>query len=256
VVKVSLVSYLNSIPFKWGLQNYENKPVMDLMFDYPANVAKKLIEFKAHVGLVPVATIPKIPQAQIISPYGIAADGCVDSVILVSNSPLNKIKTIWLDYQSKTSINLVKILAVNFWKLNNINFLPASESYLQSIKPYQGAVVIGDRAFIEAKKFNYVIDLSAEWKKYTGLPFVFAAWVSNKQLSDNWLKAFNDSLKFGIENLTSILSVVSKESSLSTESLSNYLINKIKYNISASSYQDSMGLFIKMLNENQVINNC
>ena len=109
-IKVGIVNYLNTKPMLYGI---ERSPVMDrieLIREYPSRVAHELIKGHIDVGLVPVAVIPQVRGAQIITDYGIACDGPVASVSLLSNVPMEEIKTVLLDYQSRTSANLVKIL--------------------------------------------------------------------------------------------------------------------------------------------------
>ena len=108
--KVSAVSYLNTIPFIYGLKNSPIFDQIELSLDYPALCADKLLNNQVDIGLIPVATIPKIKNAQIISDYCIGSDGKVDTVCLYSNVPILEIESIALDYQSRTSIELLKLL--------------------------------------------------------------------------------------------------------------------------------------------------
>ncbi|MEP7264588.1 MAG: MqnA/MqnD/SBP family protein, partial [Bacteroidota bacterium] len=81
-VKVSVVSYLNSKPFAFGIENSTLRNQMEVTYDNPAKCAQRLIDGDADVGLVPVAVIPFIKNAEIISDYCIAAEGKVESVLL------------------------------------------------------------------------------------------------------------------------------------------------------------------------------
>ena len=85
---------------------------IDLVIDYPANVAKLLVENKIDIGLIPVAAIPLLREHYIISDYCIGCDGEVASVCLFSQVPINEIETILLDYQSKTSVALLQLLLI------------------------------------------------------------------------------------------------------------------------------------------------
>jgi chorismate dehydratase len=62
-------------------------------------------------------------------------------------------------------------------------------------------VAIGNKTFMLAKNFKYVYDLSDEWNKFTGLPFVFACWIRRTDLPEKLLASFSDSLKWGLENM-------------------------------------------------------
>jgi chorismate dehydratase len=201
LIKVSIVSYLNSIPFLYGIeQSGLINSQLTLHKDIPSECARKLINNEIDIGLVPVAAIPHLKKKFIISDFCIGANGAVTSVMLYSEVPLNNIKKILLDYQSKTSVQLVQILAREYWKINP-EFIPAAPGYENNISATTAAVVIGDRTFELNKKFPYKYDLSEEWKKMTNLPFVFACWVANKKISDNFLQQFNAALKEGINSI-------------------------------------------------------
>ena len=231
-IKVSCVSYLNSMPFIYGLQNHIVADSIELSLDIPSVCASKLIQGEATVGLVPVASIPGINNARVISDYCIAADGAVSSVLLFSDVPLQEISAIYLDYQSMTSVNLVKVLAGQYWNISP-DWISAEPGFENEISGSRAGVIIGDRAIAAAGKYKYVFDLSAEWKQMTGLPFVFACWVSNKELSSDFINSFNQSLKFGLQNMeASILNFTGEN--ISQEVALNYLKNFINYRLDDS----------------------
>lgn len=163
-----------------------------------------LLEKKVDIGLVPIAVIPNMKEYHIISDYCIGCDGEVASVCLFSNVPLHKIERILLDYQSRTSVELLKILINQFWKIDPI-LEETSREYQSEISGTTAALVIGDRALEQRKISPYIYDLGFEWKKFTGLPFVFAAWISNKELSTTFVDSFNEANAFGLNNLGKVI---------------------------------------------------
>ena len=245
-IKVSIVSYYNTIPFLYGFSKMPNfYTQIDLQKDVPSVCAAKLLSGEVDLGLIPVAEIPKLKNSYIISDYCIGAEGKVDTVMLFSKVPLEEIKTILLDYQSKTSVNLVKILCSKFWKISPV-FEETSEGYENKIAGTTAAVIIGNRVFDFKDKFQYVFDLSYEWQKFTQMPFVFACWVSNKKLTDSFIEYFNIACKIGIENIPASIKN-SGEHSLNID-LTDYLCNKIKFNFDDKKRQ-AVDLFLKYLNE-------
>src|SRR5688500_1631846 len=119
---------------------------IELVEDYPAKIAEQLINDKIDVGLVPVAIIPKLKEYFIVSDYCIGADSEVASVCLFSEVRVEEIKEVYLDYQSRTSVNLAKILLREYWKLD-VEFIDAKgEDFRNKIKGSTAGVVIGDRA--------------------------------------------------------------------------------------------------------------
>lgn len=243
-INVSVVSYLNSKPFVYGFQQSGLIDEINLQEDIPSICAKKLIENTVDIGLVPVAIIPQIKDAQIISDYCISANGKVASVVLCSNVPLQNIKKIVLDYQSRTSVELVKILVKHYWKINP-EFEKAEPGFEDNISENIAAVIIGDRAFDAIKKYPHIYDLSEEWKKFTGKPFVFACWVANKKLPDDFLLKFNSALKYGIDNMAELLLLLEKSNAYKFD-IKEYLSKNIQFELNADK-KDALKLFLSYL---------
>ena len=230
MIRISAVSYTNTIPFIYGLQNHNIRKEIDLSLDFPAACAEKLIADKVDIGLIPVATILDLPNAQIISDYCIGANGAVDSVFIFSNCPINEVKYLQLDPQSKSSNYLALVLLKNYWKTNPELVYKAKE-YGRSPHPFTAFVQIGDRTFGQINKHSYVYDLAAEWKNFTGLEFIFAAWVSNKNLDDTFIIKFNQALKLGLDSRLQIFENMEMRKDFN---LVDYLMHKIDYHITDS----------------------
>lgn len=243
-IKVSLVSYLNAIPFLYGIKNSKIKEEIELHLDIPSDCAKKLIYNEVDLGLVPVAIIPQLKEHYIISDYCIGAQGKVNSVLLVSDVPLNEIKEVLLDYQSKTSVNLVKVLAKNLWKIYPV-WKDSKEGFENNIEGNVAGVIIGDRTFNLPKKFKYQYDLAEEWQKLTGLPFTFACWVANKKLPTEFVHELNKTFQKGVSNKEDSISL-GEGRGVESESLLNYLNNDIDYILDETKIK-SIDLFLKYL---------
>ena len=203
-IRVGAVSYLNTKPLIYGFERGMMQDKIDLVIDYPANIASALLKNEIDVGLVPVAIIPEMKEYYIISDYGIGANGDVASVCLFSDVPIKAIETVLLDYQSRTSVELIKILMKEFWKINPV-IKNTSDGFSSLIQGTTAAVIIGDRALEQRTKSRYIYDLAGAWKQFTGLPFVFAAWVSNKPLPDNFIIEFNKANEYGLNNIDRIV---------------------------------------------------
>jgi chorismate dehydratase len=244
MLKISAVSYLNTIPFIHGLKQSELIKTIDLQLDYPSICADKLINGTVDLALVPVAVIPKLKEAYIISDYCIGANGAVDTVCLYSDVPIEEIESIALDYQSRTSVALLKILLKEYWQLNP-ELKKANVGFEENIKGNHAALVIGDRAFALNTKHAYIYDLSAIWKEMTGFPFVFAAWVANTKLTQDFIISFNKALEKGLSNIDKALALEG-DSYPNCENPEDYLNNKISYSLD-SEKQKGMELFLRKI---------
>jgi chorismate dehydratase len=203
-IKVGAVSYLNTKPLLYGIENGSLSGEIELVLDYPAQLAQSLQNNDIDLALLPVAAIPGIAGARIVSDYGIAADGKVASVAVFSQVPMEEIETVYLDYQSRTSVRLAQLLFEKHWK-KKVIYKHAPENYIEYINGNTAGVIIGDRALKQLNNFEYIYDLAEGWKELTGLPFVFAAWVANKELPTAFIKAFNEANAVGLAHIDEIV---------------------------------------------------
>lgn len=243
-VKISAVSYINSFPFIYGIENsgfINNEYILEK--DIPSVCAEKLINNEVDIGLIPVATLPKLKSYTIISDYCIGATGKVNTVLLLSDVSINKIDTILLDYQSRTSVKLVQVLARNFWKIKP-KFIQAQKGFENNISNKTAGVIIGDRTFNLQKKYKYKFDLSEEWQKFTNMPFVFAAWTTNKIMPTNFIDNFNNACKFGINNIDKVIEKYNNKNY--NANIKSYLENDIDY-IFDNKKQKALSLFLSYL---------
>lgn len=229
------------MPFRYGLKNSELIHQIDLQEDIPSICAQKLKFKQVDIGLVPVALLPELDNYHIITDYCIGANGKVDSVKLYSEVPLHEIKTVTLDYQSKSSINLTRVLNKFYWK-QNFEFKDAKPGYEKHISTTNAAVVIGDRTFALNGSYKYEFDLAEEWKKMTGLPFVFAAWITTSDIDQKFITAFNAVLKTGIQNTEKAIHESNLQHPHGFDPL-DYLTKKVSYQLDAEK-QKGLSLFL------------
>lgn len=195
-IKISAVSYTNTLPFLKGIKASPIIEDIALSVDYPAECARKVIHDEVDMGIIPIAALLDIPDYHIITDYCIGADGAVDSVFIFSNVAIQEIKTLRLDTQSRTSNGLARILLKYYWK-HTVEIVSEGEA--------DAYVLIGDRTFGKKENVNYAYDLGHYWKEYTGLPFAFAVWVSNKELPADFVAAFNQALAAGVAQAEEVI---------------------------------------------------
>lgn len=226
-LRLTAVSYLNTKPFIYGLLRSDFANDISLSLDIPSVCAQKLLNGEADIALTPVAIIPELGQSWLISEYCIGAIGPVRSVCLFANQPVENLEQIYLDFHSRTSVALVQVLCKYYWKVKP-EFIPASEGFEQKIGGKIGAVVIGDRAFGLEKKFSFVYDLGEAWTNWTGLPFVFAAWISRKPIEESVLQQFNAALASGLDRLPELMQILPAMPGVDLE---HYFRNNISYQL-------------------------
>jgi len=243
-IRVGAVSYRNAKPLVYGLELPEMTNIIELSFDYPARLVEQLKIGTIDVGLIPVAAINRIPGAKVVGRHGIAADGAVGSVALFSHCPMEQIEVILLDYQSRTSVALARFLLRNHWK-KNVRFLASQgDEYMNEIRGKTGGLIIGDRALVSASKFPYMYDLASAWKQHTGLPFVFAVWVTTLELSPSFLMDFERANEIGLNRI----GMLAEEWALPGVDMLSYFKDKIRYELDAQ-MQEGLQLFLNNLED-------
>jgi chorismate dehydratase len=248
--RISVVSYLNSKPYLYGLRYFADPDYFEVSTDIPSVCADKMIRRDADVGLVPVAMIPGIPDAKLITGFGIAANGAVDSVVLCSRVPLNEIKMVVLDIESRTSANLARILAKELWRINPEWVREDEHKRISSGKLPESVVLIGDRALAYRNMYQFQYDLAEEWKKLTGLPFVFAAWVRNKELLPGQEELLRAAFEKGIEAINEVIRLHQDEYPFAN--LETYLHERIRYRIDTEA-EKAIALYLEKLAQYQLL---
>ena len=245
-IKISVVRYANSLPFVFGLTNSGFDKKVILSTDHPADCAAKLISNSVDIGLIPIAALPMIPEYHIISNFCLGSKGKVKTVMLLSNSSFDKINTVYLDYRSLTSVNLVQILSKYYWE-KNFKWEKTSENFdFTKIDENEAVTLIGDQCFEYEKHFEYGIDLAFEWKKFSGLPFVFACWAANKKIDTEFIDEFNNALKSGVENITAVVAEMGQTGIIKGEELELYLTENIDFKFDTDKKQ-ALELFLSFL---------
>ena len=245
-IRVAAVSYLNTKPLLYGIKKHSFLDEIKLIEDYPSKIAQMLIDDEADVGLIPVAATLQIREWNMVTDYCIGSNGAVASVCIFSEVPMEEIENVFLDYQSRTSVNLAKVLLKEYWK-KEVQFMDAkAEDYRQQIQGTTAGVVIGDRALQQRTQSKYIYDLGEAWKKHTGLPFVFAAWIANKTLPKKFVQSFNKANASGFENLNAVIN----ENPFSFFDLRKYYTECISYQLDDEK-RKGLDLFLQKLKNYQ-----
>lgn len=235
-IHISLVSYLNSYPFHYGLLNAEDSQLRNPEIVPPAQCAENFRNRKSNIALVPVGALPDMDSYKIVDPFCIAASGVVKSVFLQSRVSLDSIKSIALDPASRSSNLLTKVLCKNAWNIH--------PEFIEDEAIADARVIIGDRALKNANAFPIRFDLAEEWKKKYKLPFVFAVWIAKKDISKGTIRNLNAALEFGVNNIHSALQEFGS-ADLNHEEATLYLEENIVFRMDSDA-KEAMELFLRL----------
>ncbi len=229
VYRVVLVNYLNTLPFLKGISQVLGNQC-ELILAHPADCARILFSGEADYGLVPVGALMGRSDWRRVTDYGIACNGNVDTVCLFGNSPMADWTRVYLDYQSRTSVKLTEALLADYWQ-KNVELIPATPGYESRLNINEGALIIGDRAIEAASQFTYHYDLGQAWKIHTGLPFVFAVWVSTGAPDPVFESALNHAFEAGQKQKSELTHA--HQNAYPTFDLDQYFNKTIHYKLDA-----------------------
>jgi chorismate dehydratase len=228
IIRVAAVSYTNTIPFIYGLTRYPGiraKISLDLM--PPADCATAWHEGRADIALVPVGALKPEDLDSVCCHWCLGAEGSVESVLLLSNSPLDLIQTIYLDSESRTSVLLAEILCRFHWHIHPEMRKWKSGAGME-LSSGEALLLIGDKTFGIKDHFSYVFDLAEAWINFTHLPMVFACWLTSPDVADQTRNLFEKSLAWGVAHIPEAISYA-KNLPITTYQVQHYLTTCISY---------------------------
>lgn len=224
MLKAATVAYLNSLPFSLGLSQLKQSHQIDWLEAIPADCAKWLLNKQVDLALLPVGALADFDLLYLASKYCIGSIGPVKTVKLCSHYEFEETKRIVFSKASRTSNLLVQRLADEYWHLKNIEW--SYEKDLKSDLP-TAFVIIGDEAFKAEHHFSFSVDLGQAWHDWTGLPFVFAIWVSLNPLEHSFQSELNNAFQEGIDQVMNMQKF--HHEGISDEILQHYFHHNISY---------------------------
>lgn len=237
-LRIGCVKYLNARPLIRGWSG-------NVEFDHPSALCQRLAKGQLDVALVSSFEFLRNPIYRIVDDVSISSDGPVYSVVVAYRGAFSDIEEIELDPASETSVNLLRCLLaerrLSPRLIRNIDLQsvrpaglepavsvpvqPAEHKTAENISagrtdkmsmfqgPHRAYLLIGDQAIAfrqkHAAEFQFW-DLGEQWKKLTGLPFVYALWLIRPEVPD--AKSIAQRLReLRDENLAEIPAIVADE---------------------------------------------
>jgi chorismate dehydratase len=230
---VSAVSYLNTWPLVWGFLHGPQQGLFKFRFDLPVHCAEALGDGSADIGLVPCAELDRL-NLDFLPDLGIACEGPVRSILLISRRPFSEIRTLAVDSSSRTSVALARILLAECYGCRPV-VTPLAPTLEEMLAENDAALIIGDPALrLEPDQLAYqTLDLGAKWVEWTGLPMVFAVWAGRAGvLTEEVAAAFRASHEWGRSHLEEMIEHASAERGFPSELVKAYFTRHIVYPLS------------------------
>ncbi len=198
--RIAAVSYINTLPFLEGLKDWPFRDRLELVLVPPAQCAELYLNGSVDISLVPVGALQQLSGFELVTDFGIGCNGAVRTVMLVSECTLDQITHVQFDSDSRTSNLLVQVLAKRHWK-KDWSFFSSDDPDEWRTLSGGARVAIGDKVFALEKEDLNMWDMGQAWKVNTGLPFLFAAWVSRPGIDPEFLSQLNKSFRAGVDSI-------------------------------------------------------
>jgi len=236
--RLAVISYLNTVPLIWGLENGPRRHPFRLEYCLPAEGADRLQSGQADVGLLPIIEMARQSLA-FSAGVGIACDGPVRSILLISKVPASEIRTLAVDRGSRTSVMLARVILSR--KFDAHPAIHVADPILDDmLAGSDAALVIGDPALhLNPADLPFLtLDLGQEWKELTGLPMVFAVWCGHRQfITPANTQHFLDSLAYGERHISTIVAGQSAQRRLPPDLIHAYLTRHIRFRLGENEYK-------------------
>jgi len=230
-LRVGIVNFLNSKPLAWGFLKGHHADLFAPSYHPPALVARLLGQGNLDIGLIPSIEVQRIPNLRVLPDMCVAARHEVRSVLLVSRGPVEEIRRVALDQNSRTSATLVRILLRERYGLDP-EYLHERPDPERMLGEADAALIIGDPAMKIPREQFRVFDLATLWHEFTGFGFVFAMWMARRNDFEK-IRAVDFALARdeGLAHLNQIAADCAGPPGLTEDEVKDYLTKNIVFSV-------------------------
>jgi chorismate dehydratase len=244
-LRVGAVGYLNARPLTWALDRQPDR--WRVRYDVPSVCADLLRSGAVDLGLTPSVEYLFGPLYRLVPGVGIGSFGPVASVALYSSVALPDIRTIALDSSSRTSVTLIRVLCRHHFGIEP-TYVSGSPDLSQMLRGADAAVLIGDPALetdhvaMRLRRF----DLGEEWTRWSGLPFVYAAWTGPAGVvGEHDVRALLDAQADGVAHIDDIAAEYAPHDEARRRRAARYLRDNVRYAL-GDAEREGLQLFLDL----------
>jgi chorismate dehydratase len=162
VIRLGRIGYVNMAPVFYRL-DFEVEEVVGV----PTELNRRLLA--GEIDVAPISSIEYARHAdtlRLLPRLCVGSEGAVESIQLITKTPLDRLRTIAVTPESATSVVLTRVL------FPDVEHVPLGEEA-------EAKLLIGDAALRSAfEDPTPHHDLGRLWLERTGLPMVFAVWAA------------------------------------------------------------------------------
>lgn len=269
MMRVGRIGYINCFPV-YGAIDRGLVPVEgQLVTGTPSELNGLLSAGELDVSVISAVEYARDAESYVLLPdLAVSCDGPVRSVALFSNRPAQELAgtTVLVSASSRTSVHLLELLCKDVWGVDPYFVQARTEAAdLAGLAdlPHEAVLVIGDAALLLAAKgvYQYRYDLGDEWKRWTGLPFVFAVWAARRGKGEKGkgigsgyetrVRCIHESLiasrAWGLDHLPELATAAAQHTGLTVEVCFEYL-SGLDYDLSYRHLEGLTSFFRRLSN--------
>ena len=226
-LRLGTVPYLNALPLTEGLEELDH---VTLERDVPSQLVHRLRNGSLDAALLSSVELFRNPPLGWVRGPVIASHGPVASILLFLRKPPRDSKTLALDTSSLTASILAQICLTQF--------LGASPPHITHVDPKtplemvdaDAVLRIGDPALQTKSHDRDVLDLGEVWTKSTGLPFVYALWLTQENSTSEELPTILQSAKDkGLARAPELAREFALRQDMAPDTAVHYITHHIQY---------------------------
>lgn len=230
MITVGCVPYLNAKPLVWSFKQAGERSPVKVLFDVPSALPKMLDRGEAAAILVSSIESLRMPGARIADGVSISSYSDVMSVRLFSKVEPKEIKRLALDRSSMTSNALAQIiLAENYGVKPECQPMPPDLAVM--LQDHDAGILIGDNGMRQSAGDYHVLDLGAEWRALTGLPFVWAVWLGREGMTSELSGYLFEAMQEGLIHIKEVVPEAADETGFPLEIAEHYLTNVMDFEL-------------------------
>jgi chorismate dehydratase len=223
-MRVGRIGYINCYPVYGAIDRGHHTLAGRLVTGTPAELNELLVAGELDLSVISAVEYARHARDLVLLPgLAISCDGPVRSVVLYARRPVEQLdgRAVLVSASSRTSVALLELLCRHVWRVRpHLAQVRAEAADLGTLEqlPHEAVLVIGDAALLLGESPAYPVryDLGAEWKRWTGLPFVFAVWAARRTADQERVRAVHDVLRASRDWGLAHLPVLAEAAALAT----------------------------------------
>jgi predicted solute-binding protein len=265
-LRISIVEFLNTAPLVWGFTDGPLRGRYDLSFTVPSLCAEALRAGKVDVAIIPAIEYQRMDGMAVLPEMAVAARGEVRSILVLAKKPIDLVKRLALDTNSRSSVALTRLLCKGFWGISP-EFIDAAPDPAAMLANADAALLIGDPALRIRLKVDalaaktpgakegccggdpseqpvpgvdtlFVYDVAEQWREMTGKPCVLAIWAGRRELiTPDVVADFLASKEYGLSHIGQIAEGAALKLDLPPRHLESYLRESINFSLDAANLE-------------------